>query len=84
MLGEKPILQYAGSNVNLTISTECLNLMIMESGEVILVLKTNNYVIWKIRLFFNVGIVLCNSTFKKINGNAWTMENNIHFFFIKT
>lgn len=35
MLGEKPILQYAGSNVNLTISTECLNLMIMESGEVI-------------------------------------------------
>lgn len=34
MLGEKPILQYAGSNVNLTISTECLNLMIMESGEV--------------------------------------------------
>ncbi|XP_048734797.2 SHC-transforming protein 1-like isoform X1 [Ostrea edulis] len=35
MLGEKPILQYAGSNVNLTISTECLNLMIMESGEII-------------------------------------------------
>ena len=34
MLGDAPIMQYAGSNVNLTINTEFLNLMIMESGEV--------------------------------------------------
>ncbi|BFY97746.1 hypothetical protein BsWGS_00786 [Bradybaena similaris] len=35
MLGEAPHMQYTGSNVNLTITTECINLMIMETGEVI-------------------------------------------------
>ncbi|KAJ8304946.1 hypothetical protein KUTeg_018529 [Tegillarca granosa] len=35
MLGDRPILQYAGSNVNLTITIDSLNLMIMESGEII-------------------------------------------------
>ncbi|XP_033750378.1 SHC-transforming protein 1-like isoform X1 [Pecten maximus] len=35
MLGERPEMQYAGSNVNLTITTEALTLMIMESGEMI-------------------------------------------------
>jgi len=35
MLGDRPSMQYAGSNINLTITTEALNLMIMESGEVI-------------------------------------------------
>ncbi|KAH3841695.1 SHC-transforming protein 1-like [Dreissena polymorpha] len=35
MLGENPSMQYAGSNVNLTITTESINLMVMESGEII-------------------------------------------------
>uniref|UniRef100_A0A0B6ZYJ2 PID domain-containing protein n=1 Tax=Arion vulgaris TaxID=1028688 RepID=A0A0B6ZYJ2_9EUPU len=35
MLGEAPHLQRSGSNVNLTITTESINLMIMESGEII-------------------------------------------------
>lgn len=34
MLGDAPKMQYAGSNVNLTITTDCLTLIIMESGEV--------------------------------------------------
>ena len=33
-LGDEPNLGFAGSNVNLTITTESLTLMIMESGEV--------------------------------------------------
>lgn len=33
-LGDEPGLTFAGSNVNLTITTECLSLMVMESGEV--------------------------------------------------
>ncbi|RUS76428.1 hypothetical protein EGW08_015819 [Elysia chlorotica] len=35
MLGDLPHMQYAGSNVNLTITTDSINLMIMESGEII-------------------------------------------------
>lgn len=35
LLGEQPNLLFAGSNVNLTITTDCLTIMIMESGEVI-------------------------------------------------
>ncbi|WAR18935.1 SHC1-like protein [Mya arenaria] len=35
MLGDMPCMQYAGSNVNLTITIESINLMVMESGEVI-------------------------------------------------
>lgn len=35
MLGDAPKMQYAGSNVNLTITTDCLTLIIMESGEMI-------------------------------------------------
>ncbi|GFR90390.1 SHC-transforming protein 1 [Elysia marginata] len=35
MLGDLPHMQYAGSNVNLTITTDSIQLMIMESGEVI-------------------------------------------------
>ena len=38
MLGEKPCLQFAGSNVNLTITVDALTLMVMESGEVRLTL----------------------------------------------
>ncbi|KAL4228070.1 SHC (Src y 2 domain containing) transforming protein [Mactra antiquata] len=35
MLSDTPCMQHAGSNVNLTITIESINLMIMESGEVI-------------------------------------------------
>ncbi|KAL3867250.1 hypothetical protein ACJMK2_044466 [Sinanodonta woodiana] len=35
MLGDIPSMQYAGANVNLTITTECITLIIMESGELI-------------------------------------------------
>lgn len=35
MLGDTPCMQYAGSNVNLTITVDSIDLMIMESGEVI-------------------------------------------------
>lgn len=35
MLSDTPGMQYAGSNVNLTITVDSINLMIMESGEVI-------------------------------------------------
>ena len=38
MLGDTPCMQFAGSNVNLTITVDSIDLMIMESGEVILVL----------------------------------------------
>ena len=34
LIGEQPNLVFAGSNVNLTITTEMLNLMVMESSEV--------------------------------------------------
>ena len=34
MLGDTPCMQYAGSNVNLTITVDSIDLMIMESGEV--------------------------------------------------
>lgn len=34
MLGDAPHMQYAGANVNLTITTDSIILMIMESGEV--------------------------------------------------
>ena len=34
MLSDTPKMQFAGSNVNLTITTESINLMVMESGEV--------------------------------------------------
>lgn len=34
MLGDLPKMQHAGSNVNLTITTDSLSLMVMESGEV--------------------------------------------------
>ena len=34
LLGEEPSLAFAGSNVNLTITTEALTLMVMETGEV--------------------------------------------------
>lgn len=33
-IGDAPQMQYSGSNVNLTITTESISLMIMESGEV--------------------------------------------------
>ncbi|XP_059155438.1 SHC-transforming protein 1-like isoform X2 [Physella acuta] len=35
MLGDNPHMQYAGANVNLTITTDSIILMIMESGEII-------------------------------------------------
>ncbi|KAH9509062.1 sporulation-specific csd4-like protein [Bulinus truncatus] len=35
MMGDSPHMQYAGSNVNLTITTDSINLMVMESGEII-------------------------------------------------
>ncbi|XP_046357110.2 SHC-transforming protein 1-like isoform X1 [Haliotis rufescens] len=35
MIGDNPYMQYAGSNVNLTITVESINLMVMESGEII-------------------------------------------------
>ena len=35
MLGETPHMHYAGANVNLTITTDSINLMVMETGEVI-------------------------------------------------
>lgn len=35
MLGDTPCMQFAGSNVNLTITVDSIDLMIMESGEVI-------------------------------------------------
>ncbi|CAG5117517.1 unnamed protein product [Candidula unifasciata] len=35
MLGNNPHMQYAGANINLTITTESINLMVMESGEII-------------------------------------------------
>ncbi|XP_064607882.1 SHC-transforming protein 1-like isoform X2 [Liolophura sinensis] len=35
MLGDLPKMQHAGSNVNLTITTDSLSLMVMESGEII-------------------------------------------------
>ncbi|KAL5005069.1 hypothetical protein ScPMuIL_018525 [Solemya velum] len=35
MLGIHPGMQYAGSNVNLTITTDSLSLMVMESGDII-------------------------------------------------
>ncbi|XP_005090357.1 SHC-transforming protein 1 isoform X2 [Aplysia californica] len=35
MMGDLPHMQYAGSNVNLTITTDSINLMVMESGEII-------------------------------------------------
>ncbi|CAL1541389.1 unnamed protein product [Lymnaea stagnalis] len=35
MMGDSPHMQYAGSNVNLTITTGSINLMVMESGEII-------------------------------------------------
>ena len=34
MLADKPIMQNAGSNVNLTITSTCLNLTVMETSEV--------------------------------------------------
>lgn len=34
LLGEEPSLAFAGSNVNLTITTDALTLMVMETGEV--------------------------------------------------
>ena len=34
MIGQTPFMHYAGSNVNMTITTDAINLMIMESGEV--------------------------------------------------
>ena len=37
LLGDQPNMLFAGSNVNLTITTESLTIMIMESGEVGLV-----------------------------------------------
>lgn len=37
MLGDNPHMHYAGANVNLTISTESISLMVMETGEVYLV-----------------------------------------------
>ena len=33
-LGEHPLMHMAGSNVNLTITTDSLSMMVMESGEV--------------------------------------------------
>nr|KAG5703677.1 hypothetical protein BaRGS_002551 [Batillaria attramentaria] len=33
MLGENPHMHYAGANVNLTITTDSINLMVMETGE---------------------------------------------------
>ncbi|XP_025077554.1 SHC-transforming protein 1-like isoform X2 [Pomacea canaliculata] len=35
MLGDNPHMHYAGANVNLTISTESISLMVMETGEII-------------------------------------------------
>lgn len=35
MLGENPHMMYAGANVNLTITTDSINLMVMETGEII-------------------------------------------------
>lgn len=35
MLGENPHMHYAGANVNLTITTDSINLMVMETGEII-------------------------------------------------
>ncbi|KAK0044551.1 SHC-transforming protein 1 [Biomphalaria pfeifferi] len=35
MMGDSPHMQYSGSNVNLTITTDSINLMVMESGEII-------------------------------------------------
>lgn len=35
MLSDTPCMQFAGSNVNLTITVDSINLMVMESGEVI-------------------------------------------------
>lgn len=35
MLGEIPHMMYAGANVNLTITTDSINLMVMETGEII-------------------------------------------------
>ena len=34
LLGEQPNMKYAGANVNLTITTESITIMVMESGEV--------------------------------------------------
>ena len=39
MLGDTPCMQFAGSNVNLTITVDSIDLMIMESGEVTLTLN---------------------------------------------
>ncbi|XP_041366256.1 SHC-transforming protein 1-like isoform X2 [Gigantopelta aegis] len=35
MIGDNPYMHYAGSNVNMTITTDTINLMVMESGEII-------------------------------------------------
>ena len=42
MLGDTPCMQFAGSNVNLTITVDSIDLMIMESGEVKLTLNAPN------------------------------------------
>ena len=34
MLGDEPNLVFAGANVNLTITTDCLTIVVMESGNV--------------------------------------------------
>lgn len=42
-------MQYAGSNVNLTITVDSINLMVMESGEV----SKDQSVLWKLRDIFS-------------------------------
>ena len=34
LLGDQPNLMYAGSNVNLTITIDCINIIVMETGDV--------------------------------------------------
>ena len=34
LLGDEPSMKYAGANVNLTVTTETISIMVMDSGEV--------------------------------------------------